>query len=97
MTAPTLAQQPIRVRIRDLAERVLWTGVTSAIGNLIGVLALGVDAWKGAVLTGLAPALNAVLVIGRWRLSVLPDPGAAVAQASYETALDDVRALPAET
>jgi hypothetical protein len=93
VTAPTLAQQPIRVRVRDLIERVFWTGVVSVITNIVGALAFGVDAWKAALLSAIAPTLNAVLVVARWRLSVLPDPGAAVAEASYNSALADVKAL----
>lgn len=94
MTAPTLAQQPAKVRTRDLLERVVWTGVASAATNLGGAVVFGVAVWKAAALTAIAPSVNAVLIIARWRLSVLPDPGAAVAQASYTAALDDVRALP---
>jgi hypothetical protein len=94
MSAPTLAEQSRTVRIRDLVERVVWTAVTSVLTNLLGALAFGVAAWKAALLAAIAPTLNAVLVIARWRLSVLPDPGAAVAQASYSAALADVRALP---
>lgn len=93
MTVPTLAEQPIKVRLRDLIERVFWTGVVSVITNIVGALAFGVDAWKAALLSAMAPTLNAVLVIARWRLSVLPDPGAAVAEASYKSALADVKSL----
>lgn len=63
------------MKARDLAERVFWTFVTAALTNLAGATVLGIEAWKAAAMTGLAAAINAVLVIARWRLSVLPDPG----------------------
>ena len=63
--------------IRDLAERLLWTFVAAFLGTLTGsaVLDLGLDALQVAALAGLGAVANAVLVIARWRLSVLPNPG----------------------
>ena len=64
------------MKIRDLLERVLWTGVAGVGGGLVGAPLLDYATWKGAVVGGLTAVINAVSVIARWRLSVLPDPGA---------------------
>lgn len=66
----------MNVKVRDLLERVWWTFV-AAVGAAAPVAAfLDVEAWKAAVFAGATAAVNAVTVIARWRLSVLPDPGA---------------------
>lgn len=64
------------MNIRDLVERVFWTAVAAAGANLAGVAIFDIEPWKAAAATGLAAAINTVTVIARWRLSVLPDPGA---------------------
>lgn len=63
--------------IRDLLERILWTFVAAFLGALTGaaVLSLDVTALQAAAMAGLGAVANAVLVIARWRLSVLPNPG----------------------
>lgn len=63
--------------IRDLLERLVWTFVAAFLGALTGaaVLSLDVTALQAAAMAGLGAVANAVLVIARWRLSVLPDPG----------------------
>lgn len=79
------------IRARDLAERVFWSFVSGFLGSLLGVpLVLDVIenvahtqidvSTSGAMLisatfAGLTAAANVVLVIARWRLSVLPNPG----------------------
>jgi hypothetical protein len=80
-------------RLRDIVERVWWAFVVGSLTNLAGVTLLGVAAWKGAVLAGLTAVINAVLAIARWRLSVLPDPGAAVAAAAREQTIAEVHQL----
>lgn len=69
-------------KIRDTIERLFWTFVAAFLGQLVGaaVLDLGVSAIQSAAVAGLGAVANAVLLIARWRLSVLPDPGQAVAQ-----------------
>lgn len=62
--------------IRDTLERLWWTFVAAATGNITAVALLDIAAWKMAVATGLVAAVNLVTIIARWRLSVLPDPGA---------------------
>lgn len=64
-----------KVKWTDLVERVIWSFVAAALTNIAGAAVLGVDVWKAAALAGLTAAVSAVLVIARWRLSVLPDPG----------------------
>lgn len=73
-----------KIRARDLAERTAWTGIAAGTVALAGAVPaaafLDVDAWRAAVALSAAAAstavLNAVTVIARYRLSVLPDPGA---------------------
>lgn len=65
-----------KIRVRDLAERVVWTVVASGLSSLVGVAFIDLSAAKAAALTGLAGGLNALTIIARWRLAVLPDPGA---------------------
>lgn len=80
------------IRTRDLAERVFWTFVAAFLTSLLGAQALlavieavadvSIDvtalgaATIAAAFAGLTAAGNVLLVIARWRLSVLPDPGA---------------------
>lgn len=77
--------------VRDLLERVFWTFVAAFLASLLGTPALiaVLEAASGAtidisalqaavvaaVLAGLAAVANLILVIARWRLSVLPNPG----------------------
>jgi heme/copper-type cytochrome/quinol oxidase subunit 1 len=63
-----------KIRIRDLAERVMWTAISAGASSLIGV-AFGITALQAAGIAALTAAINAVTVIARWRLSVLPNPG----------------------
>ena len=66
-----------RIRLADLAERLVWTFVAGFIGALIasGVLDLGLALWQSAALAGLADIATLLLVVARRRLRVLPDPG----------------------
>lgn len=64
------------MKIRDLAERFVWTVIAAALSNLVGVGLLDLSAWQAAALAGLNGGATFVLVVARWRLSVLPDPGA---------------------
>lgn len=75
----------------DLLERLFWTFVAAFLGTLLGTPALiavleGVSgavidisaiqaAVVAATVAGLAAVANFLLVIARWRLSVLPNPG----------------------
>lgn len=89
MTATTatmttaVAAQGSRVKVADLAERLVWTFVaafTSALASPPLAQAAGVDlslsAFDAAFLAGTSAGANFLTVIARWRLSILPDPGA---------------------
>lgn len=64
-----------RIRVRDLVERVVWTTIAAGLGALVAAPLISIDAIEAAIVAALGGAVNAVLVIARWRLSVLPDPG----------------------
>ena len=72
----TPAETPSALRTRDLIERVVWTAIAAALTALIGAPILDVEEWRAAALAGGTSAITAILVIARWRLSILPDPGA---------------------
>lgn len=68
-------------RTRDFAERIFWTGLSvflGAAGTLAGAFLVGAELSEGmiATLTVAATAVaNGILIIVRWRVSQLPDPG----------------------
>lgn len=69
--------------VRDTIERLFWTFVAAFGGGLVApalVPSIDVSAIQAAALAGVAAVVNAVTLLARWRLSVLPDPGQAVAQ-----------------
>ena len=82
------------MKIRDALERLLWTFIAAFLGALLGspivlqVIEAAADvdvdlsilstALVSATLAGLISVANAVLIIARWRLSVLPNPGSGV-------------------
>lgn len=87
----------MKIRTKDVTERVFWTFVVGALSNLLGVTLLDIELWKAAVLAGLSAVLTYMLALGRWRLSVLPDPGAAVAVAAREETIDQLKQLSASS
>lgn len=67
----------------DLAERLVWTFVAAFASALVSppiAQAAGVDlslsALEAAFLAGTSAVVSFITVIARWRLSILPDPGA---------------------
>ena len=82
---------PGRLRLLDALERLLWTFVSAAVGSFVatpltvsiveGATDATIDlsavqaALLSAVAAGFIAVMNAVLILARWRLSVLPDPG----------------------
>lgn len=64
------------MNLRDLLERLVWTFVAAAAGNLGAAPFLDVDAVNAAAMAGVGALISAVLIIARARLAVLPDPGA---------------------
>lgn len=71
-----------KIRVRDLVERVVWTTIAAGLGALVAVPLISIDAFEAAIVAAFGGAVNAVLVIARWRLSVLPDPGQGLPPAS---------------
>lgn len=65
-----------KIKLADLIERVWWTVVAAGLSTLAGFALIDLDALQAAAITALSGGINAVLVIARWRLAVLPDPGA---------------------
>lgn len=77
--------------IRDLLERLFWTFIAAFLASLLGapVLVAALEAASGttidvsalqaalvaALVAGMVAVANFVLVLARWRLSVLPNPG----------------------
>lgn len=83
------------VAIRDAIERLFWTFVAAFIGALVGsslLPNLDVSALQSAALAGLGAVANALLLIARWRLDVLPTPGAAVAEEAATEAYRHIEA-----
>ena len=81
-----------RYRWVDLGERLLWTAVSAFLGTLVagGVFDVGVSVLAAAGIAAAGAAVNFVLVVARWRLSVLPDPGAGIGVGRFELdAFDD--------
>jgi hypothetical protein len=64
-----------RIRFLDFCERIFWTIVASGLGALAAAPLIDLDAAQGALIAAMSGGINAVLVIARWRLAVLPDPG----------------------
>lgn len=79
--------------VRDLLERLVWTFVAAFLTTLLAALAAGAggaidlsaiqSAAAAAALAGLIAVGNFVLVIARWRLSVLPNPGEGLTKRRY--------------
>ena len=80
------------MKIRDAAERLFWTFVDAFLGTLVGspVIVAVLNSTAGtaidlsmlglaalaATIAALVAVANALTLIARWRLSVLPNPGA---------------------
>lgn len=63
------------MKVAQVAERIVWTFIAAAGGGLLGGPLLGVDVWQAAGVAGLSAVVNAVTIVARKRLSILPDPG----------------------
>lgn len=77
------------VQWRDIAERIFWTFIAGFLGALTApplAQAIGMDlsmtAVESAFVAGVASVATFLLALARWRLSVLPDPGSAVIEAT---------------
>lgn len=92
------------IRLLDALERLFWTFVSGFLSSLLSVpliveilerssdvdidLSVLGTAALGAVISGLLAVANAVLLIARWRLNVLPNPGSGMPGAAVPR--DDV-------
>ena len=79
------------IRARDLAERLVWTFIAAFLSSLLGApvvldviesvanvtidISAGQAALISATFAGLTAVGNFLLLIARWRLAVLPNPG----------------------
>lgn len=63
------------MKIRDLLERCIWTVVAASLTNLGALAVLDLALLEALLLAGVNGFVTYLLVIARWRLSVLPDPG----------------------
>lgn len=61
--------------MRDFFERLFWTVVVAGLASAASAALFDIEAWKAAAMTGLAAGIQCVIVFGRYRLSVLPNPG----------------------
>lgn len=64
------------MKFRDAIERIFWTAVAAAGAAVTGAALFDVESWRAAAMAATAAAIDAVLLVARWRLSVLPNPGA---------------------
>lgn len=60
---------------QQVAERIVWTAVQAAIGNVTVAAVFDVAFWKMGLASAAAAALAAVSIVARRRLAILPDPG----------------------
>lgn len=81
-----------KIRLIDALERLVWTFVAAFLSSLVSVpilveiienssdVSIDLSALRtmllGALVAGLTAVANSVIILARWRLSVLPDPGA---------------------
>ena len=60
------------MNIRDLIERIIWTGIQTAGATLVGASTMdGIEVWHAAGLAGLAAAITALTTFARVRLNQL--------------------------
>ena len=66
-------ERPMNIPV--VLEKLFWTFVAAVLTNLGSAAILDLDVWKAAVLSGVNAATTFVLLVARYRLAVLPDPG----------------------
>ena len=67
-----------RDRIIELAEWVFWVVVVDALVALVEAGLTGRSALEAARSAAVSALVMAILTIGRWRLTVVPEPGAGI-------------------
>lgn len=63
------------MNLPDVLERLFWTLVAAFLGGLSVGGVLDISTFDAAVAAAATAGVNFVLLIARWRLSVLPEPG----------------------
>jgi hypothetical protein len=82
-------------KVRDTIERLFWTFVAAFGGGLVApalIPSIDVSAIQAAALAGVAAVVNAVTLIARDRLAVLPAPGQALTQEAATEAYRQIEA-----
>lgn len=64
---------------KDVFERLVWTTVAAMSSAFIAAPVFDVAVGVAVGMAGVTAAVSFVMTIARWRLSVLPNPGQAVA------------------
>lgn len=77
------------VQWRDIGERAFWTFIAAFCAALVGPgvadlvgFTYELSAVQAAFGSGVTALVTFVLAIARWRLSILPEPGRAVIEAT---------------
>lgn len=60
---------------RDTLERLFWTMLAAFLGALGVSDAIGITAVQAGIVAAVSAGVNFLLIVARWRLSVLPNPG----------------------
>jgi hypothetical protein len=63
------------MNVRDTLERLFWTLVAAFLGALGVSDAIDITALQAGLTAAASAGVNFLLIVARYRLSVLPDPG----------------------
>lgn len=64
------------MNVRDTLERLFWTVLAAFLGALGVSDAIDITAVQAGIVAATSAGVNFLLLVARWRLSVLPEPGA---------------------
>lgn len=68
-----------RDRLIELVEWLVWSATASFLGALVGpTVGIDISQLEAAALAALASLVQGLILIARWRLSVLRPPGAGI-------------------
>lgn len=63
------------MNVRDTAERLVWTMLAAFLGALGVSDMIDITAVQAGLTAAASAGVNFLLIVARWRLSVLPEPG----------------------
>lgn len=63
------------MQIRDTFERLFWTVLSAFLGALAVGGVVDISTLDAAIAAAAGAGVNFILIVARWRLSVLPEPG----------------------